>query len=115
MSQNSVQSVVFIVRVPGLVVAVGPFTLHQERPRHVSLLSFSQSGLLRSEIPNFTPLHAALSLSLDRLEHYWLTGETALGFLAGYYACADWPYRLPGVAWQVAKSRATAPPKGPGR
>lgn len=35
MSQNNVQSTVVIVQVPGLVVAMGPFTLHQERPRHV--------------------------------------------------------------------------------
>lgn len=34
-SQNNVQSAAVIVQVPGLVVAVSPFTLHQERPRHV--------------------------------------------------------------------------------
>lgn len=44
-----------------------------------------------------------------------MKGETALGFLAGYYACAERPYRLPGVAGQVAKSGTTVPPKDPGR
>lgn len=73
------------------------------------------SVLLRSEIFHFTPLHAARTLSLDRLEHYWLTSETALGFLADYYACAERPYRLPGVAGQVAKSKSTVPPKVPSR
>lgn len=49
------------------------------------------------------------TLSAARLEHHWLTSETALGFLADYYACAERPYRLPGVAGQVAKSRSTFP------
>lgn len=38
------------------------------------------SVLLRSEIFHLTLLQAALTLSIDRLEHYWLTSETALGF-----------------------------------
>lgn len=38
-----------------------------------------------------------------------MTGETALGFLAGYYACAEKLDRLPGVAGQVAKSRSIDP------
>lgn len=43
MTQNSVQSAVVIVQVPGLVVAVGPFTFHQERPRHVFLRLFQSA------------------------------------------------------------------------
>lgn len=92
---------------------MGPFALHQERPRHASGLKSSTS--LDSSL-------LAPTLSLDRLEHYWLTGETALGFLAGYYACAEKLDRLPGVAGQVAKSRSidptpplTPPPKDPSR
>lgn len=37
------------------------------------------------------------TLTAVRLGHK-LTCETALGFLADYYACAERPYRLPGVA-----------------
>lgn len=44
-----------------------------------------------------------------------MKGETTLGFLAGYYACAERQYRLPGVVGQVAKSATTVPPKDPGR
>lgn len=43
MSQNRVQFTVVIIQAAGLVVAVGPFTLHQERPRHVWCLYFPLS------------------------------------------------------------------------
>lgn len=52
MSQNNVQSAAAVVRVPGLVVAVGPFALHQEGPRHV----FSCLG---SEILHSSALHSS--------------------------------------------------------
>lgn len=76
---------------------------------------FSAASGLKSSTPlRFTPLHAALTLSLDRLKHYWLTGETALGFLAGYYACAERLYRLTGVAGgRWPKGRSAVPPEGP--
>lgn len=103
-SQNCIQAAVVIVESPGLVVAVGPFTLHQKRPRHFLLFPASSWILLvRSENLRHTspPLHAALSLCLtlslgtlllDRVE------DTALGFLAAHYACAQRSRRLPGVA-----------------
>lgn len=54
MSQNNVQSAAAaVVRVPGQVVAVGPFTLHQEGPRHV----------FRSEILHFSALHSSARCS----------------------------------------------------
>lgn len=74
------------------------------------------SGLKSSTSLHFTPLHAAMTLSLDRLKHYWLTGETALGFLAGYYTCAERLYRLTGVVGAGGqKAGPTSPPKDPSR
>lgn len=57
MSKNSVQSIVVIVQVARLVVAVGPFTLHQERPRHVFFLYLCRrcSGLKSSTSLHFSP------------------------------------------------------------
>ena len=54
-SQKRVQSDAVIIQVPWLVVAMGPFTLHQERPRHssprggaTSLLSDSPLFVMKS-------------------------------------------------------------------
>ncbi|CAG5896932.1 unnamed protein product, partial [Menidia menidia] len=85
-SKNSVQSVIVIVKVAWLVVAVRPFALHQEGPRHVVCVSLRLrlvASQVRNRPLNSSALRAALTLSLVRLEHHWSSGEIAFGFFGG--------------------------------
>lgn len=85
-------------------------------PRKTSAC-FSHSpsvSLCCSALKSSTWLHSSPRCSdftSDRLRHYWLTGETAFGFLAGYYACVEVLYRLPGVTSGQKMDRG--PLKGP--
>ena len=135
MSQKCVQSGVVFIQTPWQVVAVGPFTLHQKRPRHgwipyrgsrgaSDCVRERECGAVNSltvclvccdeilSLHTLTGLAADwLTLSLVRFELHWLTDDPAasLGFLADDYACATQLYRLTGVVGQVARKRALSP------
>lgn len=75
---NSIKSAVVILQRSWLVVAVGFFALHQERPRHCvssgSFLLGPQSLVKIRQSVSFTD--AVAFLSLKRFEDHWLSSAS---------------------------------------
>lgn len=84
-----------VVQAAGLVVAVGPFALHQEGPRHVGVTPGLKPGSGLRSCP--------LTRSLDRTEHHCLSGESRRWDSGGPLRMRKEPVRLPGVAGHEAK------------